>query len=151
MEQIVYEDKTQTDIWIRLIISLPSVTMFASALLVLEAAPQEGIYMLAASILLWLLLYFMVIPCKYVIYKGRIVIGFRGPFSFNIPFSTVKGLRRDVTLSMGINLPTRISSANAIQIVRKKQMNIMITPSDINAFLKGFDKAYSEWQKYGGK
>jgi hypothetical protein len=151
MEQVIYEDRPNTDIWMKLVIALPSAVLIISALMIISTNLQEAIYMFIASACILLVLNYIVIPAGYIIYDSKISIRFRGPLAFNMPFSTIKTLRRARALSFGINLPTSISAANALEIVRKKRMAVVITPGDKQAFLANFEKAFKEWQTYGGK
>lgn len=148
MEQVIYEDKPQTDIWLKLIVVLPSIILVISAILIMGTNLMEGIYMLCAAAVIGLILYFMVIPVAYIIYDNKISIRFRGPLAFNMPFSTVKSVRQARWSTFGVNLPTCMSISRAIEIVRNKRMAVTITPEDKQAFITNFENVFREWQKY---
>jgi hypothetical protein len=151
MEQVIYEDKPHTDIWIKLIVLLPSIILVFSALMIMGTNLQEGICMLGVAVVTWLILNFMVIPTRYVIYDSKISIRFNSPFSFSMPFATIKAVRQASWSTFGVNLPTNLSPSNAIEILRKRRMAVTITPGDKQAFITNFENAFKEWQKYQGK
>jgi hypothetical protein len=148
MEQVIYEDKPRTDTWIKSVVWLPSIILAVTAVPLMNKSLEAGIYMLCAAVALGLVINFLVIPTGYVIYANKIAIRFRGPLAFNMPFSTVVGIRRSRCSTIGINLPTNMSQSNAVEIVRKRRMAVNITPGDKQAFITNFENAYKEWQKY---
>ncbi|MFA5079374.1 MAG: hypothetical protein WC541_07815 [Dehalococcoidia bacterium] len=94
---------------------------------------------------------FLLVPVRLSILNSAIRIGFRLPFSFRIPFSTIVTLRPPRWSTVGINLPSNLSQKNAVEIVRKKRLVVCITPSDREGFLAGFDRAFKEWKTYEGR
>jgi hypothetical protein len=148
MQQVIYEDKPRTDTWIRSIVWLPSVILAATAVPLMSKSLEAGIYTLCAAAAVGLALNFLVIPTGYVIYNDKITVRFRGPFAFNMPFSTVTAIRSSRWSTVGVNLPTNMSQANAVEIVRRRRLSVTITPSDKQAFITNFESVYKEWQKY---
>jgi hypothetical protein len=148
MEQVIYEDKPRTDTWIRSIVWLPSIILAVTAVPLMNTSLEAGIYMLCAAAAAGLILNFLVIPTGYAIYNDKISVRFRGPLSFNMPFSTVVGVRRSRWSTIGVNLPTNMSQASAVEIVRKRRLAVTITPGDKEAFITNFENVFKEWQKY---
>jgi hypothetical protein len=151
MEQVIYEDKPRTDTWIKSVVWLPSIIMAAAAVPLMYKSLDPGIYMLCAAAAVGLVLYFLVIPTGYVIYNDKISVRFRGPLAFNMPFATLTGVRKSRWSTFGVNLPTNISQADAVEIVRKRRLAVTITPGDKQAFITNFEKVFKEWQKFQQK
>ena len=146
MEQVIYEDKPRTDTWIKSVVWLPSIILAITAVPLLNKSLEAGIYMLCAAVAAGLILNYLFIPVAYVVYNDKIAIRFRGPFSFNMPFSTVVGIRRSRCSAIGINLPTNMSQSDAVEIVRKRRLSVNITPGDKQAFISNFENVFKEWQ-----
>lgn len=150
MDYVVYEDKPRTDIWLKLIFTLPSAILLISALIFSKTDPACALYFIygaAGTALLMGILYILILPTRYSILNNKIRIQFRGPLSFNIPFDTVAGVRDARWSTVGINLPTNMSQAAALEIARKGRMAVTITPSEKQAFIESFHKAFEDWKK----
>jgi len=150
MDYAVYEDTPHTDAWMRAILFTPSLIILTSAIIM----PAEEPWLPALLIFMALAagtLPFTLIPTKLSILSSAILIRFRLPYTFRIPFSTVVTLRPSRWSTIGINLPTNMSQSNAVEIVRKHRMSVTITPSDRQAFLANFEKAVQEWKTYEGR
>jgi len=148
MEQVIYEDKPRTDTWVRSVVWLPSIILAVTAVPLMNKSLEAGIYMLCAAVAIGLALNFLVIPTGYAIYNDKISVRFRGTLSFDMPFSTIVGVRRARWSTFGVNLPTNMSQANAVEIVRKRRLAVTITPADKQAFVTNFEQVFKEWQKY---
>ena len=150
MDYPVYEDTPRADIWIRAVLFLPALII----LIVMFLMPAEEPWIPAFLVFLALIssgLPFLIIPTRLSILNSAIRIGFRLPFPLLIPFSTVVTLRPSRWSTFGINLPTNLSQRNAVDIIRKNRLSVTVTPSDRQAFLANFDKAFKEWQTYEGR
>ena len=150
MDYTVYEDTPRSDIWMRLICFLPALILLAAAALVPAEEPWVPALLVLVAVTAGIFP-FMLVPVRLSILNSAIRIGFRLPFSFRIPFSTVVTLRPSRWSTVGVNLPSNLSQRNAVEIVRKKRLAVAITPSDREAFLAGFDKAFNEWKTYEGR
>ncbi|MFA5065591.1 MAG: hypothetical protein WC566_09000 [Dehalococcoidia bacterium] len=147
MDFAVYEDTPRTDIWIRAIFFLPALIILATIVIMPAEEPWVPVFLVLLALIV-VGLPFLLIPTKLSILNSAIRIGFRLPFAFLIPFNTVTTLRPSRWSTVGINLPTNLSLKNAVEIVRKHRLSVTITPSDKEAFLAGFNKAFTEWRTY---
>ena len=100
------------------------------------------------SFIFFSLIIIFIIPKKYCVLEDKIKIIFRGPLEFNIPFSTIIIVRPTRWSTVGINLPTNLSVANALEIIRRKRMAVTITPVDKDKFIDNFEKAFHNWKAY---
>ncbi|MBN1375254.1 MAG: PH domain-containing protein [Dehalococcoidia bacterium] len=150
MGYIVYEDRPHTDVWIKLTFLIPTVIILVIALIFSGFDPQSSSYSIceAAGIaILMALLYFFVIPVKYCILNDKVRIGFRGPFSFNIPFEHIRSIYKARWWTIGINFPANFSQSNMLEIRRKGRLAVTITPADKTAFIDNFKLAYENWRR----
>lgn len=151
MKYTEYEDRPSIDIWAKLILSLPILILIIETIHIWTNDPSYGMYVALLTILIGIVFIF-ILPNRYSILDDKIKIGFRGPFSFNIPFETITALRQQRRSTIGINLTTCLSAARALEIIRKKRMTVTITPGDREAFISNFEKSYREWQeRYGAQ
>jgi hypothetical protein len=89
------------------------------------------------------LLFAVIIPRSYQIFEGRIRIKLGGPLAINIPMEDIKEVKRaggsEAFIYWGIRLAT--STSTVIEIVRRKGMNVVISPRDDDMFLDQFEQA----------
>ena len=148
MSLTVYEDTPPSDKWLRMILAIPvAIILIAGIALVLSHEDEDAIYLPAVGIAV-AVIFSAIIPRKYRILEDRVEIVLGGPLKFSIPFKTIKTTRNATWKSLGINLPTTLSSKNGVQILRKKSMSVNITPSDRQAFMENLAKAMKNWSTY---
>ena len=113
----------------------------------LTSEPGAAIGMFGTAALV-VAIYWAVFPRKYCILSSKVKIVLGGPFSFNIPFNTIETARIPKGAAIGINFASSFSSKNAVQIIRRKRLNVNITPSDREVFLENMDKALDSWRSH---
>ena len=151
MDTTVYEDKPTPDIWIKLIILLPSAILLVSAIgLYADGHKDVTLYMAGFALLLGFAIQFL-IPRRYCIHDSSIRIMLGGPLAFNIPFKSVSAVRPARSTTVGVNFPANFKQSHALEIVRRRSLPVTITPDDPPAFIQNFDKAFSQWKAYGEK
>ena len=76
-------------------------------------------------------------PQRLLIYEDRLVIKLGGPFNVNVPFADIKEAKlttaRKVFMYWGSRFAT--STSGVTEIIRRKSMNIIISPVDADMFL----------------
>jgi hypothetical protein len=150
MDYSIYEDRPQTDAWIKGVFILPPVLLLIIAAFFSPINLREALYLAYETVAMAVfmgMLFLLVIPKKYCVYTTKIRIEFRGPFAFNIPFDTITSLRDVQWSTVGINLPTNMSRSSLLEIARKRRMAVTISPSDRKAFIANFEKAYRDWDQ----
>ena len=146
MDSLIYEDKPRYDIWMKAIMALPLFFILIGAFN-LTSEPEAAIGMFGTAALV-VAIYWAVFPRKYCILSSKVKIVLGGPFSFNIAFDNIETARVPEGAAIGINFASSFSSKNAVQIVRRKRLNVNITPSNRELFLENLDKALSNWRSY---
>ncbi len=150
MDSVIYEDTPRYDVYLKAIMVLPVFFVIMGVYYLITAQVEAAISMFATTLLM-AAFYWAIFPRKYQILdtKLRIVLG--GPFSFNIPFDNLETAREPEGATFGINFASCFSGKNAVEIVRKKGLNVNITPSDRELFLENLNKALNDWRRYNIK
>jgi hypothetical protein len=148
MDTVIYEDKTHRDIWLKLVLGIPVAFLLVPALCSLAKGDNDTAVAMLGTVLLMVAIFWIIIPRTYLILDGKVKIVFAGPFSFTIPFDTIKEARIPKATSFGMNLPSSLSGNHAVEIVRKKRLNVLITPDNRDLFLESLKKAMDDWAKY---
>lgn len=147
MDSIIYEDKPHYDIWIKAIIAFPLIIIIIPGLYSFindDTDAAIGMLITAAFIII---AFWVILPRRYLVLDSKIKIALGGPFSFTIPFDTIKSARIPKGATIGINFVTSFSAKNAVEIDRRKRLNVNITPGDRELFLRAVDKALTGWRK----
>jgi len=92
--------------------------------------------------------FWVVFPRNFCILDSRVKIVLGSPFSLNIPFNTIEAARIPKGLTFGVNFVTTFSSSHAVEVVRKRRLNVNITPGDRELFLENLDRALNSWRTY---
>jgi len=142
VSSLIYEDSPQYDIWLKLI--LGSTLAFTLVLgIVFLLVDLLGTWIMFGVTIFDALLFNAVIPRRYQIFQDKLKIVLGNPFAFSIPLSTIKEVR-PASGSMafaywGIRLAT--SSSSVVEIVRSKGFNVVISPTNRDAFLDQLNQA----------
>ena len=138
MKILIYEDTARYDFWLKIllggIIGLTLVLGIASLLWhdVDAALAMFGITLFDA------LLFKAILPQRFQIFEDGVRIDLGGPLSINIPFSSIERIKsasgRKASVYWGIRFAT--SSMGVVEIIRKKGLNLVISPSHDELFLE---------------
>lgn len=151
MDSLIYQDNTHKDIWLKVVLIIPLVLILLPAFYHLATSDTGVAVEMFGPAALILVIFWIIIPRRYLIFDSKVTIVFGKPFSFSIPFDKIKAARILKGTSFGINFPSSLSSKHAVEIVRLKRMNVTITPDNPKLFLENLDKALNEWQQRHGK
>ncbi len=147
MDSIIYEDRPRYDVWLKAIMLLPAFFVIGGVFYLATGESEASIGMFATAVLM-AAIYWAVFPRKYQILDSKIKIVLGGQFSFSIPFDNLEAAGKPEGAILGINFATTFLSRHAVKIVRKKGMNVNITPNDREPFLENLDKALNDWRRY---
>jgi len=139
---LMYEDAARYDrVQFLVFVAVIAATLVPAVVLLFydteEAAAMFGVTLLDA------LIFHLVFPRRYQVFntKLRIVLGW--PISWDIKLSTIKEAHPAPAIATwiygGVRLAT--SSATAVEIVRRKGMGVIISPSNRETFLEQLNAA----------
>lgn len=139
---LIYEDAPRYDRVQFVLLALIIAATLVPAVVLLFFSLEGAVAMFGVT-LLDALIFHLVFPRRYQVFntKLRIVLGW--PITWDIKLSTIKEARpapgTATWVYSGFRLAT--SSATAVEIVRRKGMGIIISPSDRQTFLEQLNAA----------
>jgi len=143
---LLYQDNPAYGFLFKLIvIVLPGTFLGASIYLWITDEAIGSALLLAESFVVGLIFWF-VFPHKYQVYQDHLRIVLGGPFSIKVGFEQIKTLELTSRFASSINFVTKITKKR-ILIVRKRGMNIAITPQDNDAFIENANQAMAQWER----
>ena len=148
MESLLHRDPTHRDIWLKLVLAIPVTAILILAFVYLTDNDSQAAYEILAIVAVIVIVMWLIIPRQYLILEDRLKIVLGGPFSFSIPFNTIKFARIPKGTTFGVNFPSSLSSKHVVEIVRNRRLNVTITPNDRDLFMKTMEKALSDWKTY---
>jgi hypothetical protein len=144
MKELLYEDRPRYGLLLKIVVWGIIAVMLIMAITQFDSSREDAVASIGTAVFI-LLIFWAVMPRKYCIYEDRIKIVMGTPFSVSIRFDTIKyaGEPRG-KLTVGINFVT--SFRNTVEIVRKRGMNVNISPGDREAFLENLNNALDNWR-----
>jgi len=140
--KLIYKDVPRYDSWLKPMVSGFIMLFLLLGLIFLYFNTELAITMFAIAVFI-ALLFSVIIPRHFQIFEDRLRIQLGGPFAFNIPLKSIEEARHgsssDIFFYWGIRFGT--STANVIEIVRNKGMNVIITPAHFSEFLNQLNRA----------
>jgi hypothetical protein len=157
MELVLYQDKPRWDLWVKVLIAFaPLLTLVLGFIFLLdylgyiETGEPKSEVMIATIVLFavtafTLLLYWAVFPKRFIVLQDRLRLKC-GAFSFQVPFKDIKEVKAtEGIMFMGWSFVTSLKSQ--IEIARKMGMNVRISPSNRELFLKYLSLALKDWER----
>jgi hypothetical protein len=162
MSFLIYEDNIRYDRWVKVTLIFPVVLFIILGVLFYIDAKYSDIFpgetarkAIIASIDLFvsaplvLVVYRLSLPRKIYIFQDKISIKF-GAFFFNIPLETIELVRAAKGILSRRTISSTTSFSTQIEIVRKTQRNIRVSPRQREQFLEHADRALSDWRQSHG-
>ena len=138
---LIYEDTPQYDLWLKLILGGLLALTFILGVIFIYQDTEAAIVMFGVT-LFDALLFKAILPRRYQIFEDRLKILMGGPFAVNISFSNIEEAKpatgHKAFAYGGLRLAT--STRNVVEIVRKKGLNLVISPSN-EMFLEQLNQA----------
>ena len=139
---LIYEDTPKYDLWLKLILGGVLALTFILGIIFIYQDTEAAIVMFGTT-LFDALLFKAILPKRYQIFEDKLRILMGGPFAINIPFSNIKEAKpasgSKAFAYGGLRLAT--STRHVVEIVRKKGLNIVISPSNADMFLEQLNQA----------
>jgi hypothetical protein len=145
---ILHEEPAEYDNWIRLLFLIP-VGVVVGAIFLAYSQEYEGFLVLLGDSAFLTLLFYFIMPRKYQIYQDKLRIVLGKPFGINIPLSTIKEVKHTsgakAFVYTGVRFAT--SSRNALEIVRNKGLNYIISPRNGDMFIERLGEAIESYAR----
>ena len=133
---LVYEDSPRYDPQIKWVVAAVLSLTFIPGIILLYTDIIGSLVLLAATALDGLLFY-IIIPRQYQIFSDKVKIVLGGPFSINLPFSSIIKVHSASNISAYIYWGLRMapSAKGVIEIVRQPGIDVVISPRDSDTFV----------------
>jgi len=142
MNSLLYEDTPKYDFWLKLILGgVLALTFVLGVILIFD---DIGVALAMFGVTLFdALLFKAILPRRFQIFEDRLRILLGGPFAINVPFSNIADAKlasgSKAFAYWGIRFAT--STHHVVEIVRKKGLNLVISPSHDDMFLEQLNQA----------
>ncbi len=142
MKLPLYEDRARYDYWLRLILfGIPLILLTIG--IILMPKDQEGAIAMFSGSLFIISVFYLVLPKKFQIYEDKLKIVLGWPLYVDISLANISDSQitsaRKVFVYWGIRFAT--SSKSAVEIIRKRGLNIVISPSNGLLFVDRLNEA----------
>ena len=139
---LLYEDTPKYDSWLKLI--LGGVLALTFILGIIFISQDTGIAVAMFGITVFdALLFKAILPRRFQVFEDRLKILLGGPFAINIPFSNIIEAKpasgNKAFIYWGIRFAT--STSHVVEVVRKKGLNLVISPAHDDMFLDQLNQA----------
>jgi hypothetical protein len=134
---LVYEDSPRYDPQIKWVVAaILSLTLIPG--IILLYTDIMGAWVLLVATALDALLFYIIIPRQYQVFSDKVKIVLGGPFSINLPFSSIKRVHSASNISAYIYWGLRMapSAKGVIEIVRQPGIDVVISPRDSVTFVQ---------------
>lgn len=139
---MIYEDTPKYDLWLKLILGGVLALTLILGVIFIYRDTEAAIAMFGITVF-DALLFKAILPRRFQIFEDRLKILLGGPFSINILLSNIAEVKpassRKVFAYWGIRFAT--STSNVVEIVRKKGLNLIISPRNDDMFLEQLNQA----------
>lgn len=147
LEILIFDDQPSYGWALKAILLVPLVVLLAEAIILMPQGFDPVYLVLLATLVFLLVLFWCVLPRRYLIMDDRLRIDLGWPFGFNLFFRNLSEIRRD---SGGwratVNWVTSLDPSRALRIVPRSGMSIMITPNRRDLFADKLEKALAAWR-----
>jgi len=139
---LLYEDTPKYDSWLKLILGGVLALTFILGIIFISQDAKAALAMFGIT-LFDALLFKAILPRRFQIFEDRLRILMGGPFAINISFSNIEEAKlasgRKAFAYRGLRLAT--STHHVVEIVRKKGLNLVISPRNDDMFLEQLNQA----------
>jgi len=145
---LIYDEAAPYDSWMKyIIVGLPLLLVVAAVFLI--PVDIMGTYFMLGDAALIGLIFHFVMPRRYQIFEDKIRIVLGGPFRVSIPFTNVRNVQAAGSYKSMVYSGMRFAttSRSVVEIIRKKGMNIVISPADRDRFMEQYRLARQAYSK----
>ena len=141
-EILLYQFKPKYDFWLKFILGGLLTLTFIMGLFFLTNNKEAALILFGVTVF-DALLFVTILPNRFLIYEDRLVIKLGGPLAHNIYLDEIKDVKpassNDVFIYWGIRFATATSTV--VEIVRRKGLNVIISPDDRDIFVEQLERA----------
>ncbi|MFC1958864.1 PH domain-containing protein [Chloroflexota bacterium] len=142
MNYLFYEDKPKYDVWIKVLLVGVVALTFILGIVQISVDTKEALTVFG-TVLFEIILFRMILPRRFQILSDKLRIVLGGPFAINIPLSDIEEVRSRTGIKAFVYFGVRFatSSSHTVEIIRKKGLNMVISPTNDDEFIKQLNQA----------
>ena len=142
MSNLLYEDKPKYDVWIKVLLGGVVAYTFILGLVQISENGREALTVFG-TVLFEIILFRMILPRRFQILSDKLRIVLGGPLAINIPISDIEEVRSRTGIKAFVYFGVRFatSSSHTVEIIRKKGLNMVISPTNDDEFIKQLNQA----------
>ena len=130
------------------VLLLPLVILLVLAVVLMPQGFNSSYSVLLGTLVLMLVVFWCILPRRYVVMDDRLRVDLGWPFGINIYYRNLAEIRSD---SCGwratVNWMTTMDPSRALRLVPKSGLNIVITPDRRGPFAEKLEKALNAWRQ----
>ncbi|MFC1954742.1 PH domain-containing protein [Chloroflexota bacterium] len=142
MSYLIYEDKPKYDLWIIILLCGIVAYTFIIGVIQISVNDREALTVFGA-VLFEVILFWLIFPRRFQILSDRLRIVLGGPLAVNIPLSDISDVKSRTGIKAfifgGIRFAT--SASHTVEIIRHKGLNMVISPTNDDEFIKQLNQA----------
>ncbi|MFC2006656.1 PH domain-containing protein [Chloroflexota bacterium] len=142
MRNLLYEDKPKYDVWIKVLLGGVVALTFIMGINQISVDTKEA-FSVFGVVLFEIILFRIILPRRFQILSDKLRIVLGRPFAINIPLSDIEEVRSRTGIKAFIYFGVRFatSSSHTVEIIRKKGLNMVISPANDDEFIKQLNQA----------
>jgi len=145
MALVLYQDSPHYDIATKLILAGPVCLLLFLAIWFAEQGQHQDALISLGMAVFMTVLYWAISPRSYQVLEDRMRIVLGGPFSLDFAYDTIETARVSSAWFLGLSFSTALAWRH-VEIVRKKGMNVGVTPSNYAYFVESLNRALEDWR-----
>ena len=150
MNILLYQDKPEYDLWLKFILGSIIAFTFILGIIFISQDTEAAIVMFGITLFDGLL-FKAILPRGFQIYYDKLRILLGGPLTIDIALLNITEVKPvtggKVFVYWGIKFAT--SSSNVVEIVRKKGLNLIISPGNPDMFMEQLKQALKQMEAGG--
>lgn len=146
MNNLVYEDTPRYDFWLKILLcGILGLTLVLGIVLLWQSV-ETALVMFGVT-LFDVLLFKAILPQRFQIFEDALRIDLGGPFAINIPFSNISYVKSAASSKAFVYRGIRFATSfrGVVEIVRKKGLNLVISPTHDDLFLEQVNRALESY------
>ena len=146
MALVLYQDTPHYDLVMKSVLAgTVALFLFLAIWFVEQGQSTDALISLGTAIFM-VALFWAIFPRSYQVLEDRMRIVLGGPFSWDIPYRTIEAARISSGWFVGVSFSTALAWRH-VEIVRKKGMNVGITPRNYAYFVESLNRALEDWKR----
>jgi hypothetical protein len=147
MDWVIYEDDPRYDTWFKIILAVPLLILILSAGLLIAQSEATAMLIIFGVVLLLALMFWLILPRKFIVMQDKLVIKLGGPFSIKIAYKDIKSAGKISWKSKNFAMNFTSSVQNTVNITASRGLSVNFSPSHREQFLENLNEAMDKWKK----